>query len=40
MRSARRLRRSAALCAVLCAALVRAATGVALATPDQFPQEQ
>jgi hypothetical protein len=39
-RRLRRLRRSAALCAVLSAALVPAATGAALAMPDQLPQEQ
>jgi hypothetical protein len=39
-RRLRRLRRSAALCAVLSAALVPAATGAALAMPDKLPQEQ
>ena len=37
---ARRLRRSAGLCAILCAALVPATTGAALAIPDPLSQEQ
>lgn len=35
-----RLRRSAALCALLCAALVPATAGVALAAPDPLAQER
>jgi hypothetical protein len=40
MSIARRLRRSAALCAIICAALVPATAGVALAAPDPLAQER
>jgi hypothetical protein len=40
MSIAHRLRRSAALCATICAALVPATAGVALAAPDPLAQER
>jgi hypothetical protein len=40
MSTAHRLRRAAALCAILCAALVPATAGVALAAPDPLAQER